>query len=106
MDERIRFALELYNFSSALHAQSDEGDTQSQVEKLTNSLREFKTEHDLPAFSRGKRTADNNAGDQRQTNRRRTSNSADDQLEDSGYEVMPDVLETKGGTWELINKVH
>jgi hypothetical protein len=29
-----------------------------------------------------------------------------EQLEDSGYEAVPDVFQRDGDTWELINKVH
>jgi serine/threonine protein kinase len=34
------------------------------------------------------------------------NSGTDIQLEDAGYEVVPDVLETDGGTWELVDKVN
>ncbi|KAH9003162.1 hypothetical protein EDB86DRAFT_3100341 [Lactarius hatsudake] len=73
---RIRFALELYNFCSALADESDNGDTK---------------EHELPTFTdKTKHGCDEGAAEQ---------------LEAYGYEVVPDILETEGGTWELIDKL-
>jgi len=103
----MRFALEFYNLCSALHAESHSGDTATQVNKLKESLQGFKTKHGLHGFTSGNRTkhsSSNNGGDQPPTNRARTDNGADEQLEDSGYEVVPTVFETDGGTWELIGK--
>jgi serine/threonine protein kinase len=85
-DERIRFALELYNFCSALHAESGEGNTHSEVKKLAARFRHMK----LPTFP---------------TNHDGNYEGATAQLASAGYEVVPDVIETKGGTWELIDKV-
>ena len=104
MHDRLEFARELYNLSSALHA--DEGDTEGQVEKLKDILVQISAKNQLTAFSsRAKRPASTHRGDQPGTNRQRTGNGADEQLEDSGYEVVRDILETKGGTWDLIDKV-
>ncbi|KAH9033326.1 hypothetical protein EDB84DRAFT_1399034, partial [Lactarius hengduanensis] len=41
--ERIAFALELYNFCSALADESDNGDTETQVKKLATTVRNFGT---------------------------------------------------------------
>ena len=89
-----------------MHA--DEGDTEEQVNNLKATLIRILDQNNLTVFSnrcRTKRPASNNGGDQPGTSRQRTGNGADDQLEDSGYEIVPDVLEMKGSTWELIDKV-
>ncbi|KAH9047382.1 kinase-like domain-containing protein [Lactarius hengduanensis] len=84
--DRIGFALELYNFCSALADESDNGDTGTEVKKLATSVRKFSKEHDLPTFAGG-------------------DGGAAEQLEAYGYEIVPDILETEGGTWELIDKL-
>ncbi|KAH9047384.1 hypothetical protein EDB84DRAFT_483455 [Lactarius hengduanensis] len=84
--DRIGFALELYNFCSALADESDNGDTGTEVKKLATSVERFSKEHDLPTFTGG-------------------DGGAAEQLEAYGYEVVPDILETEGGTWELIDKL-
>ncbi|KAH9052933.1 hypothetical protein EDB83DRAFT_2265766 [Lactarius deliciosus] len=85
---RIAFALELYNFCSALADESDNGDTGTKVKKLATSVEKFSKEHDLPTF----------------TDKTKHGGAAE-QLEAYGYEVVPDILETEGGTWELIDKL-
>ncbi|KAH8982946.1 kinase-like domain-containing protein [Lactarius deliciosus] len=88
---RIAFALELYNFCSALADESDNGDTGTKVKKLATSVEQFSKEHDLPTFT----DKTKHGGD----------GGAAEQLEAYGYEIVPDILETEGGTWELIDKV-
>ncbi|KAH9168836.1 hypothetical protein EDB89DRAFT_1559152 [Lactarius sanguifluus] len=88
---RIAFALELYNFCSALADESDNGDTGTKVKKLATSVEKFSKEHDLPTFT----DKTKHGGD----------GGAAEQLEAYGYEVVPDILETEGGTWELIDKL-
>jgi serine/threonine protein kinase len=95
-------ALELYNLSSTWH---DDKDTKLQVNKLNLAVENIKVSHQLQGFSnRSKRPSTDTGGDDRPSNKSKTSDAAE-QLEDSGYEVVPDVLETDGGTWELIDKV-
>jgi hypothetical protein len=60
--DRLGFALELYNLSSAWHA--DEGDTKGQVRKLSEIVSRFSTENNLPSFARrSKRFSSNYRGD-------------------------------------------
>jgi hypothetical protein len=115
--ERMRFALELYNFSSTLHA--NEGDTVGQVKKLkdlvnqyscSNNLQQFTNKSDYSTKTSEHSTQDstsNYSEDQSESNASLKGNdaSADEQLEDYGYKVVPDILETDGGTWEVIDKV-
>jgi serine/threonine protein kinase len=87
-----------------LHA--DESDTGAKVKKLKEDIDHISAKNALPTFTGKSHTpASNNGGDQPGTKRRRTGEGSNDQLEDSGYEVVPDILETESGTWGLIDKV-
>ncbi|KAH9041678.1 kinase-like domain-containing protein [Lactarius pseudohatsudake] len=90
--ERIAFALELYNFCSTLADENDNGDTETQG--FTGKS------------SKSKRTNDD-GGNQPERNVRPKGGDggADEQLEAYGYQVVPDILETEGGTWELVDKL-
>ncbi|KAH9064005.1 hypothetical protein EDB87DRAFT_1681132 [Lactarius vividus] len=89
--DRIAFALELYNFCSALADESDDEDTGAKVRKLATSVEIFSKEHGLPTFTdKTKRGGDGGAAEQ---------------LEACGYQIVPDIIETERGTWELINKL-
>ncbi|KAH9003154.1 kinase-like domain-containing protein [Lactarius hatsudake] len=106
--DRIAFALELYNFCSALADESDSGDTGTKVKKLATAVDNFRKKHGLPMFiGKAKRTANDDEETQPERNVRQNvgDGGATDQLEAFGYEVVPDILETEGGTWELIDKV-
>ncbi|KAH9168843.1 kinase-like domain-containing protein [Lactarius sanguifluus] len=106
--DRIAFALELYNFCSALADESDNGDTGTKVKKLATTVKNFGTEHRLQAFtSNSKRSANDDGENQpgRNVRHKGGDRGADEQLEAYGYEVVPDILETEGGTWELIDKL-
>ena len=98
----LKFALELYNLSSALDDESED-DTEQRVKDLRSTVNAARKKHKLPTFT-GK-TKD--WEDQTEPNVRRKGDDggANEQLEACGYEVVPDVLETDGGTWELISKV-
>jgi hypothetical protein len=110
----------LYNIYSTWH---DDDATKEQIKKLRLAVE--KASSNLPPYaSRSKRPTD--TGGDHESKKTKTANSsaagggaADDaasdataadgaarQLEDSGYEVVPDIFETDGDTWELINKVH
>ncbi|KAH8976367.1 kinase-like domain-containing protein [Lactarius akahatsu] len=111
--DRIAFALELYNFCSALADESDSGDTGIKVKKLATSVENFRNKHSLPAFTgksktgKSKRTANDDEEDQpkRRVRPKGGDEDAAEQLEAYGYQVVPDILETEGGTWELIDKL-
>ncbi|KAH9041687.1 kinase-like domain-containing protein [Lactarius pseudohatsudake] len=106
--DRIAFALELYNFCSALADEIDDGDTGTKVKKLATSVENFRKKHKLQTFtSRSKRTANDDGENQPERNVRPKGGDggADEQLEAYGYQVVPDILETEGGTWESIDKV-
>ncbi|KAH9064015.1 hypothetical protein EDB87DRAFT_91654 [Lactarius vividus] len=89
--DRIAFALELYNHCSTLADESENGDTGAKVRKLATSVEIFSKEHDLPTFT-DKTKLGGNEG-------------AAEQLEACGYQIVPDIIETERGTWELINKL-
>ncbi|KAH9995504.1 kinase-like domain-containing protein [Russula vinacea] len=99
----LKFALELYNLSSALNDESESGDTKRKVEELATSVSKVSKEHKLPTFTGKTKRGE----DQAEPNVRRKANDggANEQLEACGYEVVPDVLETDGGAWELISKL-
>ncbi|KAH9003132.1 kinase-like domain-containing protein [Lactarius hatsudake] len=110
---RIAFALELYNICSALADESDSGDTGIKVKKLTTSVENLRNKHSLPAFTsksktgKSKRTANDDEEDQpkRKVRPKGGDEDAAEQLEAYGYQVVPDILETEGGTWELVDKL-
>jgi hypothetical protein len=98
------FALKLYNFSSALSA--DERDTKKQVHNLQLFVEKFS--QNLSTFTNiSEHSESTYGGDQSESNANRKGNDsgADEQLEDYGYKIVPDILETDGGTWEVIDKV-
>jgi serine/threonine protein kinase len=100
----MRFALELYNFSSTWH---DDEHTRQQVDRLRAVVDNVSAYLDPFHPSRSKRsTTDTTGGDDQPSTKSKTGDTGDaaGQLEDSGYKVVPDVLETDGGTWELIDK--
>ena len=57
-------------------------------------------------FTNGSKYPVTDTGETTNTKRHQSGNasSAAGRLEDSGYEVVPDVSETDGDTWESINK--
>jgi hypothetical protein len=108
--ERIGFLLELYNISSSLRNgedQSKEEDTLDKVEMLKKLLKQM----DLPTFINEtslKNLSDNDGGNQPGPSDHKKSGGDGETIEQlklCGYEVVPDVFETKGGTWELLIKV-
>ncbi|KAH8990320.1 hypothetical protein EDB92DRAFT_1999275 [Lactarius akahatsu] len=63
----------------------------SRLKKLATSVEKFSKEHELPTFTdKAKHGGDGGAAEQ---------------LEAYRYQVVPDILETEGGTWELIDKL-
>ncbi|KAH9041658.1 kinase-like domain-containing protein [Lactarius pseudohatsudake] len=106
--DRIAFALELYNLCSALADESDNGDTGTKIEKLATAVDNFGNKHGLPMFTCNTKRAANDDGEnqpKRNVRQKGGDGGADEQLEAYGYEVVPDILETEGGTWELIDKL-
>jgi serine/threonine protein kinase len=101
----MRFALELYNFSSTWH---DDEHTRQQVDRLRAVVDNVSANlHPFHPSRSERSTTDTTGGDDRPSTGSKTGDTGDaaGQLEDSGYEVVPDVLGTDGGTWELIDKV-
>jgi hypothetical protein len=98
----------MYNFSASLNDGS-ENDTEREVDELTDSVDKLGREHHLPTFTSKNTTRPTNddgrnkgpSADRRKGN----DGGATEQLETCGYEVVPDVLETDGGTWELMSRV-
>jgi serine/threonine protein kinase len=83
-DERLAFALELYNFSSLLEAESGNEDTEDQINRLKQKVNNFSEVHDLDSFEIPERVR---------------------HLEENGFETVPDYFEGEGGTWESFVKV-
>ena len=91
-----------------MNDESENEDTAREVKNITAGVNKVSREHMLPTFtSNTKCPASNDGGIQTGPNVRRKGNDggAIEQLEACGYEVVPDVLETDDGTWELISKV-
>ena len=104
--ECIRFTLELYNLSSALHDRSEKG-TSEQVDKLINMVWQLKTENSLSGFTKQALSKDGGGQSGSNSHQKGNNGAAVRQLKASGYEVMPNnAFEMDGGTWELISKVH
>jgi hypothetical protein len=82
---------------------SENEDTKRKVKNFASSVYETSIEHKLPTFTSKTKCGE----DQTEPNVRRKGDDegANGQLEACGYKVVPDVLETDGGTWELISKV-
>ncbi|KAH9164869.1 hypothetical protein EDB89DRAFT_2014754 [Lactarius sanguifluus] len=107
--DRIEFALELYNIASALENESDSesGDTKSRVRELTAGVDKLSQDHGMPEFTSDTKCT---VSDDRENQPgpsvcpKGDARGANEQLEASGYQVVPDVFETDGGTWELIVK--
>ena len=84
-----------------MYGESGDEDTIAKVNELVVDL--DKKRQKLPKFTI---TFSSDDGES-QSGPRRKRNDGDsiEQLEACGYDVVPDVLETDGGTWELLHKV-
>ncbi|KAH9176205.1 kinase-like domain-containing protein [Lactarius sanguifluus] len=105
-DGRIQFALELYNLMTMLEVETEDITTKRSIEKLVVDLGKIRKDG-LPTFTsrirdRASHSGGNKAGP---SGNRGGGGGASEQLEDRGYEVIPDIIETDGGTWELIDKL-
>jgi hypothetical protein len=98
----------MYNLSTSLDDGS-ESDTERKANELKESIDKLGREHQLPAFTekKNKRPTKDDGRKEGPSPQHQKGNDggAAEQLETCGYEVVPDVLETDGGTWELISKV-
>jgi hypothetical protein len=98
----------MYNLSASL-GDGSESDTQTEVDELKKAVDKLGRENQLPTFTskKSKRPTDDDGTNEGPSTHRRKGNDggATEQLETCGYEVVPDILETDGGTWELISKV-
>ena len=98
----------MYNLSTSLDDGS-ESDAQREVDELKKSVDKLSRENRLPTFTSKKTkrpTYDDGRNEGPNAHRQKgIDGGATEQLETCGYEMVPDVLETDGGTWELIFKV-
>ena len=98
----------MYNLSTSLDDGS-KSDTQREVDELKESVDKLAKENRLPTFTskKTKRPTYDDGRNEGSSARRRKGNDRGptEQLETCGYEMVSDVLETDGGTWELISKV-
>ena len=86
----------------------ENGDTIGKVKELTADLDQLGKDSNLSGFTdKTKRLSGNYGGNQPGTSVHGGGSGGDaaEQLEACGYEVVPDVFETHGGTWEVIFKV-
>lgn len=101
--------LELYNLSSKLQNENEDEDTRQKVRKLAESVKRL----GLPMFPSKaslKRllSDDDSEGTQSgptSVHRESSDGGVVEQLKLCGFKVVPDVFETDGGTWELLDKV-
>jgi serine/threonine protein kinase len=105
--DRVRFALELYNLLSALDDESGDGGTREEVQNIKEYVNQLGNDHGMESFASRKcrATHDSDGENQHSAHQKRGNGGAVEQLEGCGYEVVPDVFETDGGTWESITKV-
>jgi hypothetical protein len=105
--DRLRFVLQLYNLASALDTESGDERTKVEVQKIKAYVDQLGKKHGMETFASRKRRAthDSDGENQHSAHRKRGDGGAVEQLEGCGYEVVPDVFETDGGTWESITKV-
>ncbi|KAI9443372.1 hypothetical protein H4582DRAFT_1924231 [Lactarius indigo] len=106
-DSRVRFALELYNLTSVLEAEPEDEDTKKSIRELAVDLENLGEDGKLPAFAcktknRTSHYGENQAGP---STYRGGCGGATEQLKAHGYDVVADVIETDGCTWELIDKL-
>ena len=86
-----------------------ESDTKREVDELTETIRRVHRENQFPMFT-GKEPKPTTKDDGKNEGTSVRSQKANDEdatelLETCGYEVVPDVLETDGGTWESMFRV-
>lgn len=98
----VRITVELHNF--LLH-----GTTMNTEKHRSTNLRTLSRKHRSICQcspTNGSKHPVTDTGETTNTKRHQSGNasSAAGRLEDSGYEVVPDVSETDGDTWESINK--
>jgi len=95
----------LYNIASALEDDSENGDTTEKVKELTTDLDQLGKDNNLLGFTGRSRRLPGNYGGNQPGPSVHGGGGAAEQLEACGYEVVPNVFETDGGTWEVIFKV-
>ncbi|KAF8263658.1 hypothetical protein EI94DRAFT_567713 [Lactarius quietus] len=114
-ESRAQFVLELYNFASVLDAEHDDEVVADQVEGFNNKVNGhpmFKftdsttTGNASRATSKGtsKGKGDNRGNQDHPKDDSGRAMEQEEQLKAHGYIVVPDILETDGGTWELLTK--
>ncbi|KAH8987166.1 kinase-like domain-containing protein [Lactarius akahatsu] len=106
-DDRVEFALELYNLVSLLENESEnDDDTRRRVKELTAGIYKLSQEHSMPTFADKTKCTGSDDGENQSgpsTCPKGDARGTNEQLEACGYKVIPVVFETDGGTWELIS---
>ncbi|KAH8976881.1 hypothetical protein EDB86DRAFT_2864191, partial [Lactarius hatsudake] len=102
---RVAFALELYNFCSALVDESENGDTAAKVKKFAASVTKFSKDNILTAFTGPSKRTTGDGGENQSGRNVCQKGGAAEQLEACGYQEVPDMFEAERGTWELISKL-
>ncbi|KAI0245063.1 hypothetical protein BJV78DRAFT_1269588, partial [Lactifluus subvellereus] len=92
--DRILFALELYNFFSALGKEGRDEDAIKKIQAFRGSIKDHRDEHGLMSNNRDSDDRGNGG----------SGGAAEELLETHGYVVIPDFFEDKGGLMEPLIK--
>ncbi|KAH9018442.1 hypothetical protein EDB84DRAFT_1566413 [Lactarius hengduanensis] len=111
-DSRVKFALKFYNLASALKDKSDleNEDTRRKVEEFAHHVYKLSRDHNLSRFiikTQLPASTGSDEGNQpgSSVHQKGDTGDATGQLEACGYVVVPDVIETDHGIWELLDKL-
>ncbi|KAH9029236.1 kinase-like domain-containing protein [Lactarius pseudohatsudake] len=111
-DSRVKFALEFYNLASALKDKSDleSKDTRRKVEEFEDHVYKLSRDHNLSRFTIKTQLPASTGSDEgnqpgSSVHQKGDTGDATGQLEACGYAVVPDVIETDHGIWELVGKL-
>ncbi|KAI0247478.1 kinase-like domain-containing protein [Lactifluus subvellereus] len=107
--DRILFALELYNFFSALGKEGRDEDAIKKIQAFRGSIKDHRDEHGLMSLTSGqnkrRRTGERNNRDSDDRGNGGSGGAAEELLETHGDVVIPDFFEDKGGLMEPLIKL-
>ncbi|KAH9052028.1 hypothetical protein EDB83DRAFT_2521895 [Lactarius deliciosus] len=104
-DSHVLFTLELYNLISVLDAEPEDEGTKQSIHNLTVDLGRLGEDDKLPTFNGKTKDCTSHYGGDHAGPSTHSGGGGTEQLKAHGYEIVPDVIETDGGTWELIDKL-
>ncbi|KAI0256900.1 kinase-like domain-containing protein [Lactifluus subvellereus] len=107
--DRILFALELYNFFSALGKEGRNEDAINKIQAFQRSIKDHRDAYGLKSLTSGqnkrRRTSERENRDSDDYGNGGGGGAAEEQLETHGYVVIPDFFEDKGGRMEPLIKL-